>query len=78
MVAGTSMGALVGGSELAGKLDELDEFALWPNRRRIFSFLDLKLGGSGLFGGMKLDELMPEHAGDKSVRGSARRRSSRW
>ncbi|TIS14685.1 MAG: Patatin, partial [Mesorhizobium sp.] len=55
MIAGTSIGALVGGCYLAGKLDELEEFARSLTKRRLFGLLDLNLRGSGLFGGMKLD-----------------------
>lgn len=61
MIAGTSIGALVGGCYLAGKLDELEEFARSLTKRRIFGLLDLHLGGSGLFGGMKLTARMQEH-----------------
>lgn len=61
MIAGTSIGALVGGCYLAGKLDELEEFARSLTRRRIFGLLDINLGGSGLFGGLKLDARLREH-----------------
>ncbi len=61
MIAGTSIGALVGGCFLAGKLDELEEFARSLTRRRIFSFFDLQLRGNGLLGGMKLANLMQHH-----------------
>lgn len=61
MIAGTSIGALVGGCYLAGKLDELEEFARSLTKRRIFGLLDIKIGGSGLFGGMKLDARLREH-----------------
>jgi len=61
MIAGTSIGALVGGCYLAGKLDELEDFARSLTRRRIFGLLDLHLGGNGLFGGMKLDARLQEH-----------------
>ncbi|MER9964016.1 patatin family protein [Mesorhizobium sp. M0045] len=61
MIAGTSIGALVGGCYVAGKLDELEEFARSLTRRRIFGLLDLNLRGSGLFGGMKLDARLREH-----------------
>ncbi|MEI5680279.1 MULTISPECIES: patatin family protein [unclassified Mesorhizobium] len=61
MIAGTSIGALVGGCYLAGKLDELEDFARSLTRRRFFGLLDLHLGGSGLFGGMKLTARMQEH-----------------
>lgn len=63
MIAGTSIGALVGGCYLAGKLDELEEFARSLTKRRIFGLLDLNLRGSGLFGGMKLDARLREHLG---------------
>lgn len=61
MIAGTSIGALVGGCYLAGKLDELEEFARNLTKRRIFGLLDFRLGGSGLLGGMKLTARMQEH-----------------
>lgn len=61
MIAGTSIGALVGGCYLAGKLDELEEFARSLTRRRIFGLLDINLRGNGLFGGMKLDARLREH-----------------
>jgi NTE family protein len=61
MIAGTSIGALVGGCYLAGKLNELEEFARSLTKRRIFGLLDLNLRGSGLFGGMKLDARLREH-----------------
>jgi NTE family protein len=61
MIAGTSIGALVGGCYLAGKLDELEDFARSLTKRKVFGLLDLHLGGSGLFGGMKLTARMQEH-----------------
>src|SRR5690606_12903356 len=61
MIAGTSIGALVGGCYLAGKLDELEEFARSLTKRRMFGLLDLHIGGNGLFGGMKLAARMQMH-----------------
>ena len=61
LVAGTSIGALVGGCYLAGKLDELEDFARSLTMRRIVGLLDLAIGGSGLFGGMRLSKRMREH-----------------
>ena len=43
-VAGTSMGALVGGLFAAGKLDELKSTVLSADRRQILSLLDVSLG----------------------------------
>lgn len=67
MIAGTSIGALVGGCYLAGKLDQLEEFARSLTRRRIVGWLDMTFGGSGLFGGMKLDARMQEHMSDFKI-----------
>jgi NTE family protein len=61
MIAGTSIGALVGGCYLAGKLDELEAFARSLTMRRIAGLLDFTIGGSGLFGGMRLTKRMQEH-----------------
>ena len=61
MIAGTSIGALVGGCYLAGKLDELENFARSLTMRRIAGLLDFAIGGSGLFGGMRLNNRMREH-----------------
>lgn len=61
MIAGTSIGALVGGCYLAGKLDELEDFARSLTMRRIAGLLDFAIGGSGLFGGMRLNNRMREH-----------------
>ncbi len=67
MIAGTSIGALVGGCYLGGKLDQLEEFARSLTKRGIFSLLDLRLGGNGLFGGMKLDRRLREHLEELSI-----------
>ncbi|MBX3570406.1 MAG: patatin-like phospholipase family protein [Rhizobiaceae bacterium] len=61
MIAGTSIGALVGGCYLAGKLDELEAFARGLTKRRIFGLLDFRFGGSGLLSGMRLDARMQQH-----------------
>jgi len=61
MIAGTSIGALVGGCYLAGKLPELEEFALSLTKRRIFGLLDFNFSGSGLLAGMRLTTRMREH-----------------
>jgi NTE family protein len=67
MIAGTSIGALVGGCYLAGKLDELETFARSLTMRRIAGLLDLTIGGSGLFGGMRLTKRMQEHLEGLSI-----------
>jgi NTE family protein len=64
MIAGTSIGALVGGCYLAGKLDELEDFARSLTKKRIFGLLDFHLGGNGLLGGLKLDQKLRSHLED--------------
>ncbi len=54
VVAGTSIGALVGGCFAAGKLQQLESFARALTRRQMFGLLDLSFSGSGLFSGSRL------------------------
>ncbi|KAB0680770.1 patatin-like phospholipase family protein [Aureimonas leprariae] len=61
MIAGTSIGALVGGCYLAGRLPELEEFARSLTRRGLIRFLDLRFGAAGLLGGMRLNRRLVEH-----------------
>jgi NTE family protein len=67
VIAGTSIGAVVGGSHLAGKLDDLEQFARSLTPRRVFSMLDLRFGGSGLIGGERLAKELTRHFGDISI-----------
>lgn len=61
VVAGTSIGALVGGAYLTGKLDDLENWALSLNRFKVFSLLDLKVRSPGLIGGDKLNKILDSH-----------------
>lgn len=54
VVVGTSIGAVVGGAYAAGRLDILEEWARSLQPRSLFSYLDIRLNGSGLIGGTKL------------------------
>src|SRR5215831_18493999 len=54
IVVGTSIGAVVAGAYAAGHLDKLEEWARGLQPRNIFSYLDIRLNGSGLIGGAKL------------------------
>jgi NTE family protein len=66
MIAGTSIGALVGGCYLAGRLDELESFARGLNQRRMFTLMDWRIRGDGLLGGNRLhDRMMAYLAGVK-------------
>jgi NTE family protein len=67
MIAGTSIGALVGGCYFAGKLDELESFARSLTMRRMAALLDFTIGGGGLFAGMRLTRRMQEHLEGLSI-----------
>ena len=54
IVVGTSIGAVVGGAYAAGQLDKLEEWARGLQPRSLFSYLDIRLNGSGLIGGSRL------------------------
>ncbi len=73
IVAGTSIGAVVGGCHAAGQLDELEGFARDLTRRSIFGYLDFNLPDPALINGQQacatvssghLDERPYRGAGD--------------
>jgi NTE family protein len=67
VIAGTSIGALVGGAWAAGRLDSLEEWARAITKRRVLGLLDFRLGGSGLISGSRLGQLMQTNLGDIAV-----------
>lgn len=60
IVAGCSIGAVVGGCYAAGKLDDLAAFALSLTRRRVMGLVDVRLTGSGLIAGERLRRRLTE------------------
>ena len=54
IVAGASIGAVVGGCFAAGRLDTLETFARSLTKRTVFSLLDISFNGGGLIGGGRL------------------------
>ncbi len=67
IIAGTSIGAVVGGCFAAGHLDSLEGFARELTPRRIFGYLDFNLAGNGLIGGQRLCDRLDKHLGDKRI-----------
>jgi NTE family protein len=61
IVVGTSIGSVVGGCYVSGKLDELEVFARNLTRRRVFGLLDFNFAGSGLISGQRLSEELSDH-----------------
>jgi NTE family protein len=73
IIAGTSIGAVVGGCYSAGRLDELEGFARDLTRRKVFGFIDVNLSGSGLIMGQRLVERLSNHLIDEKVENLANR-----
>nr|WP_319533560.1 patatin-like phospholipase family protein [uncultured Cohaesibacter sp.] len=67
IIAGTSIGAVVGGCYLAGRLDKLEEFARSLTRRRIFGLLDVSFSGSSLINGTRLTKLLDRYLDDIAI-----------
>lgn len=67
IIAGTSIGAVVGGCYAAGHLDNLESFARELTPRRIFGYLDFNLAGNGLISGQRLCDRLDKHLGDRRI-----------
>ncbi len=67
VVAGTSIGALVGGAWAAGRLDVLDDWCRAITKRRVLGLMDFRIGQSGLINGTRLARLMTENFGDVDI-----------
>lgn len=64
IIAGTSIGAVVGGAYAAGKLEELEAFARSVTRRSMLGLVDLSFAGSGLVAGSRLRRMLDAGLGD--------------
>src|SRR5215813_4303881 len=67
IIVGTSIGAVVGGCQAAGRLDVIEEWARGLTRRGILGYLDISLTGGGLIGGGKLAARLAEKLGDTTI-----------
>ena len=73
IICGTSIGALVGGTYAAGKLDTMERWASELTRGRMFRYMDLALGGGGLMGGRKLTRRLEQDCGEVRIEEMATR-----
>jgi NTE family protein len=64
VIAGTSIGAIVGGMYATGQLDAFEAWCRHLTRRRILGYLDFSIGGSGLIAGNRLDRKLQDAIGD--------------
>ena len=67
VIAGCSIGAVVGGCYAAGKLDQLEAFALSLTKRRVMGLLDFHIGGSGLIAGGRLQRLLEQDLTEQRI-----------
>ncbi len=67
VIAGTSIGAVVGGCYAANRLDEVEDFARSLTRRRVFGYLDFNFTGSGLITGQRLCDSLDTYLKDYDI-----------
>ncbi len=58
VIAGTSMGAVVGGAYLAGRLDQVEKWARGLTAFGVLRHMDVNWSGGGLVGGARLHSLL--------------------
>jgi len=66
-IAGSSIGAVVGGIYAAGRLQEFEQWVRGISRVDIVSYLDVAWGGGGLVKGEKIINTLTELVGDRSI-----------
>lgn len=66
-IAGTSMGALVGGVYAAGKMQEMKDMILGLTRRQIVSLIDISPGLDHIATGERLQELLTQMTGNTRI-----------
>ncbi len=67
IVAGSSIGAVVGGFFAAGRLDVLHGLASDLTMRKMLRYLDFNLGGSSLVSGKRLEKTLGSHIGGVQI-----------
>lgn len=67
IIAGCSIGAIVGGLYLADKLDELEEWATSLTRLKVVSYLDLRVRSGGLIGGSRISQEIYKRIGPMQI-----------
>ncbi len=66
-LAGSSMGALVGGIYAAGKLDDFTRWVCDLQRLDVVRLLDLSFGSAGLFKGKRVIGVLKDLIGDRKI-----------
>jgi NTE family protein len=66
-IAGSSIGALIGGVYAAGSLDAYTEWAIELEAKDVFNLLDFSFGWQGLFKGERIIGALREMVGDRNI-----------
>src|ERR1700732_4377957 len=66
VIAGTSIGAVVGGAYAAGKLKEIETFARGLTRKRVISLMDVSFSGVSFLGGERLRRELEQELSGRS------------
>jgi NTE family protein len=66
-IAGSSMGALVGGIYAAGKLDTYTQWVTALEKMDVIRLLDISFSGSGLFKGERIISVLRELIGERNI-----------
>lgn len=61
IISGTSIGALVGGFYVTGKIATLEKWALTLNKNKVFNYLDIQWGGTSIIRGQRLSRVLKSH-----------------
>jgi NTE family protein len=67
MVAGTSIGSLVGAGYASGRLAEIEQWVLGMNRWEVFNLLDFGFNHGGIIGGEKVFNRAREEFGQRNI-----------
>ncbi len=67
IVCGTSIGALVGGVYLGGRLDELENWARQLNKMRLSRLFDFQFGSGGLIAGRRILQIFDHELRDRTI-----------
>ncbi|MFO8155192.1 MAG: patatin-like phospholipase family protein [Thiohalospira sp.] len=66
-IAGSSMGAVIGGIHAAGELDAYERWVRGLRRQDVWRLLDFSFSGAGLFRGDRVIEQLREMLGDRAI-----------
>ena len=68
IVCGASVGAIIGGSYVAGKLDNMENWVLGSTRTDVLRFFDIKFSKGGFVDSERLSWFLHNYVADESVR----------